>query len=382
MPTIACPVTGCTYTTEDVDANLAVTLLSLHAVDLNSPIAAAKVEKVKRPTVSSAGTSEDWAYFQSRWLDYTEATKVTGKDKVVQLLECCDEQLRKDLTRNASGSLTNKAEIEVLAAIKKLAVREENTMVARVQLHNMRQDRDETIRSFGARLRGQAGVCKFLVKCPGCDADVKYTEAIPRDVLTLGIADTEIQLDLLGDKNQDMTLEDISLFVEAKEAGKLSASRLLVSQGAEATHSSTYRRDKRAALTSGADNEHKASETCAYCAKKGRGRSAPLPSGGNHVQPTTTLASTATGGTTSTMYAATRTRPKSSQETSPHLASVKEPYLMPSVLSPHPTTSTEAREAYHWTTTSTTNCVMCGRSEHRTPNLLSMSQSGCCQKTS
>ena len=98
MPTIACPVTGCTYTTEDEDANLALALLSLHAVDHNSPTAAAKVEKVKRPTVSSAGTSEDWAYFQSRWMDYTEATKVTGKDKVVQLLECCDEQLRKDLT--------------------------------------------------------------------------------------------------------------------------------------------------------------------------------------------------------------------------------------------------------------------------------------------
>ena len=179
-----------------------------------------------------------------------------------------------------------------------------------------------------------------------------------------------------------MTLEDFSLFVEAKEAGKRSASRLLLSKGADATHSSTYHRDKRAALTSGADNERKTSETCAYCGKKGHGRSAPLPSGGNHVLPTTTLASTSTGGTTLTTYAATRTRPKSSQETSPHLVSVKEPYLMPSVLSPHPTTSTKEREAYHWTTTSTTNCVMCGRSEHRTTNHLSMSQSGCCQKTS
>ena len=153
MPTIACPVTGCTYTTEDVDANLALALLSLHAVDHNSPAAAAKVEKVKRPTVSSAGTSEDWTYFQSRWMDYTEATevtKVTGKDKVVQLLECCDEdeQLRKDLTPNARGTLTNKPEIEVFAAIKKLAVREENTMVARVQLHNMRQDHNETIQQL------------------------------------------------------------------------------------------------------------------------------------------------------------------------------------------------------------------------------------------
>ena len=67
-------------------------------------------------------------------------------------------------------------------------------MVARVILHDMRQDRVETVRSFGARLRGQAGICKFLIKCPSCDADVNYTEAMMRDVLTRGIADPEIQL--------------------------------------------------------------------------------------------------------------------------------------------------------------------------------------------
>ena len=54
--------------------------------------------------------------------------------------------------KNASGSLTNKSVDKVMAAIKELAVREENTMVARVQLHNMRQDQEEKIRSFGARL--------------------------------------------------------------------------------------------------------------------------------------------------------------------------------------------------------------------------------------
>ena len=62
-----------------------------------------------------------------------------------------------------------------MAAIKKLAVREENTMVARVQLHNMKQDRDKTICSFGARLRRQASICKFIIKCPTCEVDVNYT---------------------------------------------------------------------------------------------------------------------------------------------------------------------------------------------------------------
>ena len=93
-------------------------------------------------------------------------------------------------------------------------------MVARVHLHNMRQDREEGVRGFGARLRGQAGICKFIIKCPGCAIDVNYTDTILRDFLTRGIADSDIQLDLLGNKNQDMTLEEVFKFVEAKESGK------------------------------------------------------------------------------------------------------------------------------------------------------------------
>lgn len=101
------------------------------------------------------------------------------------------QTVTQDLTKNTSGSLTNKTVDEVMAAIKKLAVREENTMVARVQLHNMKQDQDKTISSFGACLRGQASVCKFTIKCPTCEADINYTENILCDVLTRRLADSE-----------------------------------------------------------------------------------------------------------------------------------------------------------------------------------------------
>ena len=69
----------------------------------------------------------------------------------------------------------------------------------------MRQDRDEIVSSLGERLRGQASLCKFIMKCPGCTNDVNYTEEIIRDVLTRRVANPEIQLDLLSDKKQAMT---------------------------------------------------------------------------------------------------------------------------------------------------------------------------------
>ena len=65
-------------------------------------------------------------------------------------------------------------------------------MVTRVKLHNMWQNNDETVNSFDSRLQGQTNVCKFIVKCTGCDLDVNYTEAIKRDVLSKGLTGLEI----------------------------------------------------------------------------------------------------------------------------------------------------------------------------------------------
>ena len=171
MPVIKCPVDGCDYSTLDLEAVIGAALLNAHTTthQARGPPQVARVERVKRPDISSVGTTEDWIYFQSRWGDYTKSTKLVRPDRVLQLLECCDEQLRRDLTRNTGGTLAGETEEDVLAAIKALAVREENVMVARVALHHMKQDRDEPIRAFAARLKGQASICKYVKTCPGCD---------------------------------------------------------------------------------------------------------------------------------------------------------------------------------------------------------------------
>ena len=144
-------------------------------------------------------------------------------------------------------------------------------MVARVALHHMKQDRDEPIRAFVARLKGQAGVCKYVKACPGCNVQVAYTEAILTDFLCRGIADPEIQMDLLGDANQEMTLEQAIKFVEAKESGKRSASRLSTPQLAEAM-GSTYRRQRKQTAPPPTPT---GPDTCTYCGTKGHGKASP-----------------------------------------------------------------------------------------------------------
>ncbi len=283
MPVVQCPIEGCEYETPDVDPVVAAALITAHSTSHQAPWTRAssqpaRVKKVKRPSISPAGTTEDWHYFMTRWADYVKATKLEGTDKVIQLLECCDEQLRKDLTRNAGGSLAGMTEDEVFEAIKTLAIREENTMVARVALHNMRPERDEPIRAFGARLRGQASICKFTQQCPDCERAVNYTEAMIKDVLCRGLEDSGIQMDLLGEKNQDMTLEQTLRFIEAKEAGKRSASRLLLPQAMDAVGGSLYKRQKKAqtrATPPAKTTPLHDRGTCTYCGLKGHGRNPP-----------------------------------------------------------------------------------------------------------
>ena len=185
MPVVQCPIENCGYQMPDVDSVVSVAPITAHATvhaSSHSVVPIAKPKKVKHPCVSSSGTTEDCQYFSSRWnaYDYTKTTKLSGANRVIQLLESCNDQLRRDLTWNAGGTLAGKTEDKVLTAMKILAVREENVMVARVTLHNMKQDRGEPIHSYGARLRGQADVCRFTQQCTNCNADVDYTEAILR----------------------------------------------------------------------------------------------------------------------------------------------------------------------------------------------------------
>ncbi|ELU18676.1 hypothetical protein CAPTEDRAFT_209230 [Capitella teleta] len=95
MPPVSCPILGCDFVTDDLDAVIVATLIITHGTThLRDITSAAKVEKVKQLIISTAGSSEEWSYFKSQWSEYVAATKITGQECVVQLLECCDDPLR------------------------------------------------------------------------------------------------------------------------------------------------------------------------------------------------------------------------------------------------------------------------------------------------
>ena len=256
MEPVKCPFPDCDFSTPaEMDPAVAAVVLSTHAM-IHNRVIKAKPAPVKRPEISSGGTTEGWSYFVTRWRSYSQAVHLTAEDTTIQLLECCDTKLRRDVTRNCVGPVPLEDFTE-LKAIRALAVREENPKVARVALSRMMQDRGEPVRAFAARLRGQAEVCRFTKKCVCCEQICNQGEERVADQLCIGLADAEIQEDLLKHPDQNMGVEETIRFVEVRAAGKRSAVTMTAptttsvigeDEAGEAV-TSTYRRQQRRTTT-------------------------------------------------------------------------------------------------------------------------------------
>ena len=283
MPSLGCSWTDCAYKTEDVDATLAVQLLTLHtdshrlAAAQPPPVHAPPVrEKIKRPSIEPGSTLERWNYFISRWTRYKRMSELAAGVLAGHLLECCDEELLMDLHRNNGAALDNMDEKHLLDEIKRLAVKTESTIISRVNMRRMTQDHQEDIRHFTARLRGQATLCEYLVECPTCEHGISYADAEIGDQLCAGIADPDIQKDVLGLIDKHPKLEELVVFIEAKEAGKRSQNAL--GSSAEISKMSQYRREKmRDKVPSTRQTEQKVptEPPCGWCGEYGHGRRAP-----------------------------------------------------------------------------------------------------------
>ena len=82
--------------------------------------------------------------------------------------------------RDIRSNIANLPENDLLAEIKRLAVKEENILVHRMKLGKMTQTPGTGIRTFLANLRGQAALCQFTSKCnvEGCDHIFDFSNEI------------------------------------------------------------------------------------------------------------------------------------------------------------------------------------------------------------
>ena len=298
MPPIQleCPVGGCGlgedgggYKTPLLPSGEALQLLTLHtqfnhgqphggAVGQqqqgdNGARVGCKAEKVPRPVLKKGQSEDKFLHFSRQWVRYKRASNLGDEQQIRdQLLACCDEELMEELNNLHGEQLDAKTEEQLLAEMKTLAIVAQNHLVNIVRVRSLVQDREEPIRSYLARLKGVAAVCKLTLQC-NCDPPtiVSYADKEILHCLVKGLADDDIRRQVLG-VVEEMDLDNTVRFIEAKESGR-KAWVYLDSGEADLNKVTGYRQVQRERQLSdgGIKPELSGDEVCRFCKKKGHG---------------------------------------------------------------------------------------------------------------
>ena len=225
MVVVTCSVPDCDFRTRDTTEALAIALLTNHNLVHQSAqrervsVHAASGPKLERPKVNIGVSAEQWNIFKRRWEVFYCGSGIDAASAPAQLFQCADEELS-DCLLKANPQATQSTLPQLLEEMRSVAVIPVATGVSRMELFQLRQERDEPFRTFAARVRGKAETCAFTTKCP-CTKSVDYTDHMIRDVLLHGISDTDIRCEVLGIANiLENPVNDVISMVETKETAR------------------------------------------------------------------------------------------------------------------------------------------------------------------
>ena len=228
MPAVNCPVTGCDYTTDDVDNTVVVELLKLHALS-HAPAPTHKPSNLKkpdRPEVDLGISDAQWSFFNNEWDIYKKRAGLEGDDLKLELRAACTVDLRRnlfDFIGEKGLSLCDEANL--LKHIKQIAVEGKNPAVHRQEFYAITQSPDQPVTAFVGSLQAKAAHCCFNTKCE-CGKDASYTEDMVADQMIVGLYDKDVQAEVLSKDASLVSLKDKINYIGAIEEGKRATSSL------------------------------------------------------------------------------------------------------------------------------------------------------------
>ena len=300
MPAIKCPIDGCEYTTDDVEATIAAALLNCHASKHAPPVAPLathqyrpSVRKPERPKIDIESSESQWAFFLDEWDTYKHRAGISGPDTTLELRATCSTTLRRSLFDFMGKDTLGSADKEsLLNHIKNIAVKGKNTAVHRQEFYGMAQVAEQPIQAFVGQLRSKAVQYDFTTKCTSsrCSQNVSYSDAMVSDQMIVGLYNKVCQADVLARNQTLKTFDEKFHWIQAHEEGKGVQSHLNTSS--ISAHKSTYQQAKKRSYLpqqSGRpmdqrDNRHPQTRTspasrsgCPGCGSQSHGRGTLLP---------------------------------------------------------------------------------------------------------
>ena len=130
-----CPDLGCDYKTPSniPTYELLIRTLENHTQYANQPVTnptrdnTPPAAELPRPELKEGSTESDYIFFKDSWHRNKRSTYLTGQGAVDQLWACCSNELFRCVYDSSVTSSSD--ETDLLAAMKNLAVRVQNTLV-------------------------------------------------------------------------------------------------------------------------------------------------------------------------------------------------------------------------------------------------------------
>ena len=142
MPTLSCLFTDCEEQVVRRDKGVAIALFNAHIsthtaqTDCSTGNGPNKSEKLFRPKVTQGMLVESWNSFKVLWKMYKTGAELSEAECGLQLIYCCDEELREQLL-HADPDIAAKPEAEQIESIRSLAVIPVAMGVRRSEMLNM-----------------------------------------------------------------------------------------------------------------------------------------------------------------------------------------------------------------------------------------------------
>jgi len=196
---MSCSNAACDFTTPNniPTYELIIKALELHTQAAHGRVNAtnqahSKVEKPKRPSISTGLSEADWQFILHKWERYKRQTALSEPELTDELWACMDSDLEKLAFSDGSENLTSD---RLLDKIKSLAVTTLHPSVHVVTLHQMKQNDQETTKAFSARVKGTANNCDLQKRCPkpGCSEVVSFNDETCYHVVMAGLANQDLK---------------------------------------------------------------------------------------------------------------------------------------------------------------------------------------------
>ena len=216
---LSCEVPGCKRKMAEAEPGVAVEMLKLHHQQVHGTTT--KPEKPKRPELTMAGDAVEATDFDRFAFLFNQYKKLSGitSEAPSHLLECLGTEVMAILYNTYGAAITDQTEGQLITNIRRLVVKQRNTMATVMQVLRMYQyqDSDQAVLNFIAQLKAAARLCQFTAQCE-CSKAVEFTDMIVLYKLVAGIVDEELQKELLT--KADRTLAEAEKMAVAAESAK------------------------------------------------------------------------------------------------------------------------------------------------------------------